>query len=74
MRDVAAVKVIEGKAELGPKLIERQLAYTPLSENAIGRPPHGRQIVHQRPGPIKDHVSNHEPSLVPPIPAATHKP
>ena len=72
--NVAAVEVFERKAKRGPKLLERQFHYAGLFKSVIGRPPHRRQIVHQRPGPIKDHGSNHPPSLVPPNPAATRKP
>ena len=63
MRDVAAVKAFERQAELGAELVERHFGRTRLFENGIGRPPHRRQIVHQRPRPIEYDVPNHRVSL-----------
>ena len=72
--NVAAVEVFERKAKRGPELVERQLSHAGLLENIIGRLPHRRQIVHQRPGPIEDNVPNHRRSLMPTMRPATHKP
>src|SRR5438445_3878 len=73
MRKMAAVKVFERKAELGPKLVERQFLHAGLLENVIGRPPDSGQIVHQRSGPIENNVPNHGRSLMAARLPATHK-
>ena len=73
VRNVAAVKVFERKTELGSELVEGQFRHARLPENRIVRPPYRRQVVHQRPGPIEDHVANHPWSVVRARGAATHK-
>src|SRR6185437_2265201 len=74
VRNVTAVKVLEWKGELGAKLVEGHLRHTRLLENVVRRPPHRREIVHQRPGPVENDVTDHEPSLLPAPCPATHKP
>src|SRR5262245_50270528 len=63
MRDVAVVKAFERQVELGAELVECQFSHTRLFEYVIGRAPDRRQIVHQRPRPVENDVSNHNFSL-----------
>src|SRR4051812_47299737 len=57
--DKPFVKAGEGQAKLGSECFERNLLLLRLRQNVIGRLPDGRQVVHERAGPVEDDIANH---------------
>jgi hypothetical protein len=63
MRRMAIVKLGEGQGKLGAKFFDRHFGFAGLRQNKIGRLEHGRQIVHERAGPIENDIADHTISL-----------
>jgi len=62
-RQEAGIKVYERQAKLRAEPVHRQRRHSAFCKHMIGRRQNGRQIIHQRPRPIKDDVANHPSSL-----------
>lgn len=61
--DVTFVKPFEWQTKLRAKLVERQLGDASHAKHVIGRPPDGRQVIHERARPIENDVPNHALTL-----------
>ena len=59
VRNEAVVEMFERQAELGAEFVQAQWLHPTLLEDGIGGRQHRRQIIHQRPRPIKNNVPNH---------------
>ena len=63
LRQKARVKILERQAKLRAEPVHRPRRRPALVKHMIGRRQHRRQIIHQRPRPIKNDVPNHPSSL-----------
>src|SRR2546423_8828289 len=59
VRHMTLIKDCERKAKLSPKLLQTHFRPIALSQNIVCGLPDCRQIIHQRPRPIKNNIPNH---------------
>ena len=56
-------EVSSRQTELSSKLLQRHHRHSCLLQRMVRGPPDGWKIVHQRSGPIEDHIANHRGKL-----------